>query len=186
MYFTDGRQFIAKVSFRDGGGEGCVLIFFSKNMKIAANNHQQENVGSHPKEIPHIQGQRRSPNKMVGGAPSRLKSNLRPARDAWGAQTQPCVHQDQRKGAVTPQETEPGLCLSVSCRAMVGSDLPGGRGSGGSSIVLLEEVASSASIELPSRQPTNWRTNMPKKFSPCCKSSRAHNTFPDPGIWEKD
>ena len=32
------------------------------------NNHQQENVGSHQKTIPHIQGQRRSPNKMVCGA----------------------------------------------------------------------------------------------------------------------
>ena len=27
-------------------------------------NHQQENVGSHQKMIPHVQGQRRSPNKM--------------------------------------------------------------------------------------------------------------------------
>ena len=32
------------------------------------NNHQQENVGSHQKTIPDIQGQRRSPNKMVRGA----------------------------------------------------------------------------------------------------------------------
>ena len=94
MYFTDGRQFIAKVSFRDGGGEGCVLIFFSKNMKIAANNHQQENVGSHPKEIPHIQGQRRSHRKMVGGAKLHLESNPIATRDAWRAQKKPCEHQD--------------------------------------------------------------------------------------------
>ena len=100
MYFTDGRQFIAKVSFRDGGGEGCVLTFFSKNMKIAANNHQQENVGSHPKKIPHIQGQRRSPNKMVGGAKSCLESNPILTGDAWRTQTKPCVQQD----AETPRD----------------------------------------------------------------------------------
>ena len=39
------------------------------------------------KKITHIQGQRRSPRKMVGGAKSRLESNLLPARDTWRAQT---------------------------------------------------------------------------------------------------
>ena len=41
------------------------------------NNHQQENVGSHQKKkkIPYIQRQRKSPNKMVGGAKSSLESN---------------------------------------------------------------------------------------------------------------
>ena len=96
MYFTDGRQFIAKVSFRDGGGEGCVLIFFSKNMKIAANNHQQENVGSHPKEIPHIQGQRSSPSNTVRGVKSCLESNPIPARDAQRAQTNLVCTRTQR------------------------------------------------------------------------------------------
>ena len=37
--------------------------------------------------IPHIQGQRRSPRKMVGGAESPLESNPIPARDAQRAQT---------------------------------------------------------------------------------------------------
>ena len=37
--------------------------------------------------VPHIQGQRRSPNKMVGGAKSCLESNTMPARDAHRAQT---------------------------------------------------------------------------------------------------
>ena len=36
-------------------------------------------------EIPHIQGQRRSPNKMVGGAKSSLESSPIPARDAQRA-----------------------------------------------------------------------------------------------------
>ena len=38
-------------------------------------------------EIPHIQGQRRSPSKTVGGAKSHLESNPIPAADAQGAQT---------------------------------------------------------------------------------------------------
>ena len=38
-------------------------------------------------EIPHIQGQKRSPSKMVGGAKSHLASNYIPARDAHRART---------------------------------------------------------------------------------------------------
>ena len=41
-------------------------------------------------------------------------------------------------------------------------------------------------IEPPKRQPINWRTIIPKKFSHCSKSSRAHNKFPNLGIWPKD
>ena len=37
-------------------------------------------------EISHVQGQRRSPNKMVGGLKSNLDSNLIPARDTLRAQ----------------------------------------------------------------------------------------------------
>ena len=62
-----------------------------------------------PKKISHIQGQRRSPNKMVGWAKSHLESNPIPAIDNRRAQTNPCVHQDPG----TPQETEPDLPLSV-------------------------------------------------------------------------
>ena len=43
----------------------------------------------------------------------------------------------------------------------------------------------SPNIESPSRQPTNWRTIIPKKFLHCCKSSRAHNRFPNLGIWQR-
>ena len=38
-------------------------------------------------KIPHIQGQRRSPSKIVGGAKSHLDSNPLPATDAQKAQT---------------------------------------------------------------------------------------------------
>ena len=51
------------------------------------NNHWQENVGSHQKKTPCIQGQRRSPNKMVGGVQSHLESNLIPTRDTQRVQT---------------------------------------------------------------------------------------------------
>ena len=42
---------------------------------------------SYCEEIPHVQGQRRSPSKMVGGVKSCLESNPIPARDAQRAQT---------------------------------------------------------------------------------------------------
>ena len=71
--------------------------------------------------------QRRSPNKMIGGAISRLDSNSIPARDAWRAHTKPCVHQDPE----TPTETEPDLPLSVwvsPVEAQISSGLLQGQG----------------------------------------------------------
>ena len=61
----------------DGGVEGCACIVSCENSKKKSllNNHPQENVGSHQIKIPHIQGQRRSPSKMVGGAKMHLESN---------------------------------------------------------------------------------------------------------------
>lgn len=53
-------------------------------------NHQQENIGSHQKKIPHAQGERRAPNKMVEGVKSYLDSNLMLARDTQ-RQTKPCT-----------------------------------------------------------------------------------------------
>ena len=63
---------------QDGRVEGHALIFTHlllqeiQNYNALLNNRLQENVGSHQKKIPHVQGQRRSPNKMVGGAKSHL------------------------------------------------------------------------------------------------------------------
>ena len=59
-------------------------------------------------EIPDVQGQRRSPSKMVGGANSHLESDPIPTRDAQRALTN-LVH-TRTQG---PTETEPELCLSV-------------------------------------------------------------------------
>ena len=50
-------------------------------------------------EIYHVQGQRRSPSKIVGGVKQHLETNTIPARDAQRVQTKPCVHQDPE----TPQ-----------------------------------------------------------------------------------
>ena len=85
-----------------------LLLKELQNCNSLLNNHQQENVGSHQKKITHIQGQRRSPNKMVGGEKSRLESNSIPARDTQRAQTKPCAHQDPDATG-----TEPDLYFSV-------------------------------------------------------------------------
>ena len=60
-------------------------------------------------EIAHIQGQRRSLNKTVGGAKSCLESNPIPTRDAQKAQTYLVSTRTQR-----PHRDPPELCLSVS------------------------------------------------------------------------
>ena len=46
------------------------------------------------KKKPCVQGQRRIPNKMVGGVKLHLESNPKPTRDTWRAQTKPCVQQE--------------------------------------------------------------------------------------------
>ena len=57
------------------------------------------------------------------------------------------------EGPRDPRETETELCLSVSCGLRVSSGLPGGRGSGcstlGYGITLLEEVTINHTIEPP-------------------------------------
>ena len=64
-----------------------LLLRELQNYNLLLNNRQQENVGSHQKKRPHVQGQRKSPSKMVGGAKSCLESNPIPTRDSWRAQT---------------------------------------------------------------------------------------------------
>ena len=50
---------------------------------------------------------------MAGGAKSRSESNPLPTRDAQRAETNLCA-----PGPRDPTETEPELCLSVSCKGM--------------------------------------------------------------------
>ena len=70
------------------------------NYNSLLNNRRQENVGSHQKKIPHVQGQRRSPSKTVGGAKSCLESNPIPTRHTQRAQTN-LVH--TRTQRLTPE-----------------------------------------------------------------------------------
>ena len=52
-------------------------------------------------------------------------------RDSWRAQTTPCTHWTQKKGAVAPKQTEPDLPVSVQeslAEAWVDSGLPQGQG----------------------------------------------------------
>ena len=143
-----------------------------------------------PKKDTHIQGQRRSPNKVVGQAKLCLESKPIPTRDAQRTQTKPCVLQDPG----TLQETEPHLPLSecflqshrpvgaaMGMRALAATDL-GGTACG------INPLGGfiSRTIDSPSRRPSNWRTIILKKFSHCCKCSRAHKTFPNLGIQQRD
>ena len=67
-------------------------------------------LGLIKKKTPHVQGQRRNPSKMVGGANLSLESNPIPTREAQRAQTNlVCT------GPRDPTETETELCLSISC-----------------------------------------------------------------------
>ena len=61
-------------------------------------------------EIPHVEGQRRSPIKMVGGAKSCLESNPIAPETLRGLKQTLCAPGPRD---LTETETEP--CLSVSC-----------------------------------------------------------------------
>ena len=54
-----------------------LLLKEVQNYNSLLNNHQQESVGSHShtQKIPHVQGQKRSSSKMVGGAKLHVESN---------------------------------------------------------------------------------------------------------------
>ena len=84
-----------------------LLLLELQNYNSLLNNHWQENVESHQKKIPHIQGPRKSPRKTVQGVKSHLESNPIPTRDTQRTQTKPCAQQE------TPTETELDLTLSV-------------------------------------------------------------------------
>ena len=74
----EGRVFTGRYWGSDGGRwwsrRTCAHFLYNSLL----NNHGQENVGSHQKKIPHIQGQRRSTTNMVGGMKSSIQSNSNP------------------------------------------------------------------------------------------------------------
>ena len=60
------------------------------------NNCPQENIGSHQKMIPYVQGQKRCHSRMVGGVKLHLESNPIPTRDIQRAQTNLVCTRTQR------------------------------------------------------------------------------------------
>ena len=98
--------------------------------------------------MPYIQGQRRSPSKMVGGAKSYLESNPIPPSVAQRAQTNLMHTRTQRP------HRDLELCLSVSCGGTGQQWTAAGAGALdavdlGMALALLEEVAINPTIEPP-------------------------------------
>ena len=80
-YFSSITAYILSISWQSGRMYTHLLWWELQNYNSLLKNHQQENVGSYQKKIPHIQGQR-SPSKMVGGMKSRSESNPIHTKDA--------------------------------------------------------------------------------------------------------
>ena len=66
-------------------------------LQLMAQQPSTEECWTPPKKKPHIQRQKRNPNKIVGEAKSRLESNPIPARDARRAQQNPETPQKLRQ-----------------------------------------------------------------------------------------
>ena len=82
-----------------GTVEGCALLFSSETSKTTTHcwtTIYRRMLDPTKKKIPHIQGQRRSPSKTVGGAKSHLESNPIPARDTLRALTNLVCTRTQR------------------------------------------------------------------------------------------
>ena len=104
---------ISKSIYSQPGEKLCahLLLRELQNYNSLLNNHHQENGGSHQKKkIPHAQGQRRSPSKMVEGAKSRLESNPIITREAQSVQNLVHTRNPHRDWARPAFE-----CLSISC-----------------------------------------------------------------------
>ena len=139
----------------------CVHLLLRElqNYNSLLNNHRQENVGSHQRNIPHVQGQRGRSNEMVGGMKSCLESNCVPARNARRTQTNlVCTrtlrpHRDWARTVFEYLLWRYGSAVDC-CR---------GRGSGCSrpryDIALLEEVAINPTIE-PPEFTQDWRNTL--------------------------
>ena len=89
-----------------------------QNHNQLLSNHWQEYVGSHHKKILCVHRQRRSPNKTVGGVQLHVKSNLRLPKTLGGPKQNVGAQGPRERSSDSPQEIEPDLPLSVSCRGM--------------------------------------------------------------------
>ena len=141
------------------------------------NNRQQENVGSHQKKIPHIQGKRRSPSKMVGGMKSSLESNPIPARDAWRAQTNLVCTRTQRP------HRDQARTVFVSCGGTGQQQPATGAGSLGSDLgmvsAFLNEVAINPTTE-PSELTQDWGNRLLRVQTKPCMHQDSEERSSDP------
>ena len=97
QFFASGGQSV-KTNGRRQSRRTCAHLLLQElqNYNSLLNNYRQENVRSHQKKIPHIQGQRRSPSKTVGGAKSYLESKPIPSRDVQRTQENVVCTRTQR------------------------------------------------------------------------------------------
>ena len=89
-----------------------LLLRDLQNYNSLLNNRQQDNVGYHQeKDTPHPRA-KENPQQdgRRGEITFRIKHHTR-QRCSDGS-NKPCVHQDKRD----PTETEPELCMNISCR----------------------------------------------------------------------
>ena len=92
------------------------------------------------------------------------------------------MHQDPG----TPQETEPDLPLSVEYSyGGTGRPWPA-TGTGALGAAYLGGMACEPPHRATEQTTHKLEDNYTKKFLHCCKSSRAHNRFPNPGIRQRD
>ena len=107
------------MDLQNGRVKGRVLIFSCDRSKIATNRwtaidrRMLDLTKKKKKNIPHVQGQRRNSNKLVGGSKLHLETNPIPARELGGLkQILVCTRTQgpQRDWARPASE-----CLSVSC-----------------------------------------------------------------------
>ena len=105
--------------------EESTLIFSCENSKIITHCWTIINwrmLDLTKKKIPHVQGQRRSPSKTVGGEKSHLESNCNPPEMLRGLTR-------STPGDPTETEIRPAFeCLTVSCRGMGHYGLSHGQG----------------------------------------------------------
>ena len=125
-----------------------LLLQELQNYNFLLNNSQQENVGSHQKRYPTSKGKGEA-QQDSRGAKSYLDSNPNQAEThRWHKQS---LYAPETREAT---ETEPDLCLNVSCRS-TGQQWPAaavralGAADLGTAQALLEEVAINPTIELP-------------------------------------
>ena len=144
-----------------------LLLQELQNYNSLLNNHQRENVGSHQKKIPYIQGHRRSPSKMVGGARSQLQSNPIPARHAQTVQTKSVRTRTQR-----PCRDWASPVFESSAEVQVSSGLPQRQGSGCSYLVT-QPVASALSFKLDPTVPSVDKLTSSVPWPPCGQLRRS-------------